>query len=167
MDEESWQIADWTDNFEDIEGELKPKPYLRTRLNMLWNDEYFFFGCEMEEPHVWAKLKKRDSVIFFDNDFEIFIDPDGDTHNYYEFELNDKEKAKEILRKIYYKQRTYFMKNGKFAESFDELNFTIPTLKGEVIPIEIYMTPTKFEIIFSLEDEDFILHISEDGLIWE
>ncbi|MDF2838149.1 MAG: carbohydrate-binding protein, partial [Paenibacillus sp.] len=23
-----------------------------------------------------------------DNDFEIFIDPDGDTHNYYEFEIN-------------------------------------------------------------------------------
>jgi hypothetical protein len=42
----------------------------------------------MEEPHVWAKLKERDSVIFFDNDFEIFIDPDGDTQNYYEFEMN-------------------------------------------------------------------------------
>jgi len=30
----------------------------------------------------------RDSVIFHDNDFEVFIDPDGDCHNYGEFEIN-------------------------------------------------------------------------------
>jgi hypothetical protein len=33
-------------------------------------------------------LRKRDTVIFYDNDFEIFIDPDGDTHLYYEYEMN-------------------------------------------------------------------------------
>jgi hypothetical protein len=27
-------------------------------------------------------------VIFHDNDFEVFIDPDGDNHEYYEFEIN-------------------------------------------------------------------------------
>ena len=27
-------------------------------------------------------------VIFHDNDFEIFVDPDGDTHYYYEYEVN-------------------------------------------------------------------------------
>ena len=31
---------------------------------------------------------KRDAVIYRDNDFEVFIDPDGDTHLYYEFEIN-------------------------------------------------------------------------------
>ncbi|NMB72852.1 MAG: carbohydrate-binding family 9-like protein, partial [Bacteroidales bacterium] len=33
-------------------------------------------------------ITQRDAVIFHDNDFEIFIDPDGDTHYYYEIELN-------------------------------------------------------------------------------
>ena len=42
----------------------------------------------MTEPDLWATLKKRDSVIFYDNDFELFIDPDGDTHCYYELEIN-------------------------------------------------------------------------------
>ena len=42
----------------------------------------------MEEPDVWATLTERDSVIFHDNDFEVFIDPDGDTHAYYELEVN-------------------------------------------------------------------------------
>ena len=35
-----------------------------------------------------ARLTQHDSVIFHDNDFEIFIDPDGDNHEYYEIEIN-------------------------------------------------------------------------------
>jgi hypothetical protein len=42
----------------------------------------------LESPHVWATLTNHDTVIFQDPDFEVFIDPDGDTHNYYEFEIN-------------------------------------------------------------------------------
>ena len=30
----------------------------------------------------------RDAVIYHDNDFEVFIDPDGDNHLYYELEIN-------------------------------------------------------------------------------
>ena len=55
---------------------------------MLWDDEYFYIAAEMEEPHVWGTLTKHDSVIFHDNDFEVFIDPNGDTLEYYEFEIN-------------------------------------------------------------------------------
>jgi hypothetical protein len=33
-------------------------------------------------------LTKRDSIIYRDNDFEIFIDPDGDQVDYNEFEIN-------------------------------------------------------------------------------
>jgi hypothetical protein len=42
----------------------------------------------LEEPDVWATLTTRDSIIFQDNDFEVFIDPDGDTHHYVELEVN-------------------------------------------------------------------------------
>ena len=55
---------------------------------MLWDDEYFYVAAELEEPHVWGTLTKHDAVIFQDNDFEIFIDPDGDNHEYYELEIN-------------------------------------------------------------------------------
>ena len=55
---------------------------------MLWDDEYFYFAAELIEDQIWATLTERDSVIFYDNDFEIFIDPDGDSHQYYEFEIN-------------------------------------------------------------------------------
>ena len=55
---------------------------------MLWDDRYFYVGAWLEEPHVWGKLTRRDAVIYHDNDFEVFIDPDGDNHLYYELEIN-------------------------------------------------------------------------------
>ena len=49
---------------------------------------YLYVYAELEEPHVWGTITKKNEVIFQDNDFEVFIDPDGDNHNYYEFEIN-------------------------------------------------------------------------------
>ncbi len=85
-DEKSWQQSKWSDNFIDIEGEKIP--HFQTRMKMLWSDTYLYIYAELQEPHVWADLKQRDTIIFYNNDFEVFIDPDGDTHNYYEFEMN-------------------------------------------------------------------------------
>ncbi len=39
-------------------------------------------------PTCGGRCATRDAVIFHDNDFEVFIDPDGDTHAYYELEVN-------------------------------------------------------------------------------
>lgn len=85
-DESSWQKAIWSNSFIDIQGVKKPK--FNTRMKMTWDDENLYVFAELSEPHVWAYLKQRDTIIFYNNDFEIFIDPDGDTHNYYELEVN-------------------------------------------------------------------------------
>ncbi|MFD2098911.1 carbohydrate-binding family 9-like protein [Flagellimonas iocasae] len=84
--ESAWGKAEVSKDFIDIEGVKIPK--YKTNMRMLWDETYLYFFAELEEPHVWATLKQRDTVIFYNNDFEIFIDPDGDTHNYYEFEMN-------------------------------------------------------------------------------
>ncbi len=84
--EDSWEKAIPTDLFIDIEGTKKPK--YNTTVKMLWDKEFVYFLAKMDEPHIWGNLKRRDTVIFYNNDFEIFIDPDNDTHNYYEFEIN-------------------------------------------------------------------------------
>ena len=88
LDDAAWRQAAWTEDFVDIEGAAKPKPRLRTRAKMLWDDRYFYIAAELREPHVWAGVTDRDAVIFQDPDFEVFIDPDGDGHQYYEFEMN-------------------------------------------------------------------------------
>lgn len=87
-DEASWQNAQWTDDFVDIEGAIKLNPRFQTHVKMLWDEKYFYIAAELEESDVWSTLTERDAVIFHDNDFEVFIDPDGDTHQYYEFEMN-------------------------------------------------------------------------------
>lgn len=88
LDKPFWRHAAWTDDFVDIEGEGKPAPRHRTRTKMLWDDRFFYIGASLEEPHVWATLTEHDSVIFQDNDFEVFLDPDGDNHRYGEIEIN-------------------------------------------------------------------------------
>ncbi len=89
LDESAWRAAPWSEDFVDIEGSAKPHPRFRTRVKMLWDDRYFYIAAEMEEPHLQASFTQRDSYIFHqDHDFEVFLDPDGDSHNYGEFEIN-------------------------------------------------------------------------------
>ncbi len=88
LSDPAWAGAPWTDFFVDIRGDDWPKPRFRTRAKLLWDNDFLYVGALLEEPHVWGRLIERNSVIYHDNDFEIFIDPDGDNHNYYEFEVN-------------------------------------------------------------------------------
>jgi len=88
ISESAWRKANQTEAFVDIEGSLKPNPRFATHARMLWDSSYFYIAAQMEEPHLWATLTERDAVIYHDNDFEVFIDPDGDTHEYYELEIN-------------------------------------------------------------------------------
>lgn len=81
-----WKAAPWSTPFIDIEGDKEAQ--YQTQMKMLWDEQHLYFLAELKEPHVWGTLRQRDTVIFYNNDFEIFIDPDGDTHNYYEFEMN-------------------------------------------------------------------------------
>jgi hypothetical protein len=86
--EKAWDDAAWTDVFTDIEGDIKPQPQYETKVKMLYSDTFLFVAAQLEEPHVWATLKKRDAIIYHDNDFEVFINPSGSGHQYYEIEIN-------------------------------------------------------------------------------
>ena len=88
LDDPAWRNAPWTSDFVDIEGDSKPRPRFRTRVKILWDDHYLYIAAELEEPEVKATLTQRDSVIFKDNDFEVFIKPLPDSRSYYEFEIN-------------------------------------------------------------------------------
>ncbi len=121
LDDPAWAAAPWTTDFADIQGEGKAKPRFRTRAKLLWDDDYLYIAAELEEPHVWATLTKHDSVIFEDPDFEVFIDPDGDTHAYYEFEMNALNTSWDLMLDKPYQDR------GKPNNAWD-----IPGLKTAV-----------------------------------
>ena len=88
IDEPAWQNAPWTETFKDIEGDKKPTPTWNTRAKMIWTAQGLYIAGELLDPNVWAYLKNHDDIVFYDNDFEVFIDPDNDTHRYYEIEVN-------------------------------------------------------------------------------
>jgi len=113
LDEFDWSVADWSEDFVDIEGKSKPLPPLQTRMKMLWDEQYLYIATTMEEPNLWATLSNRDDIIYKDNDFEVFIDPDGDGLNYYELEINALGTVFDLLMKKPYKQ------GGKAMISWD------------------------------------------------
>ncbi|MFM7846086.1 MAG: transglutaminase domain-containing protein [Planctomycetota bacterium] len=88
LNDAAWANVPWTADFVDIEGDARPRPTHRTRAKMLWDEQHFYVAAQLDEPHVWAQIREHDAVIFHDNDFELFVDPDGDNHQYYEFEMN-------------------------------------------------------------------------------
>ncbi len=121
LDDPAWKAAAWTTDFVDIEGSAKPAPRFRTRAKILWDDEYLYIGAELEEPQVAATLTQHDSVIFHDNDFEVFLKPPGDAHGYFEFEINALNTSWDLFLNKPYRD------GGKADNSWD-----IPGLKTAV-----------------------------------
>ena len=88
LDKPFWQDAPFTSDFLDIEGSHMPGARFRTRVKLLWDDENLYIGAQLDGDEIWGSVTRRDDIIFQDNDFEVFIDPDSDTQQYYEFEMN-------------------------------------------------------------------------------
>lgn len=55
---------------------------------MRFDDTFLYVGAHIDEPQIWANETEHNSVIFNDNDFEVFINPDGSCHYYKEYEMN-------------------------------------------------------------------------------
>jgi hypothetical protein len=121
LDEPAWTAAKWTDAFVDIEGAAKPKPALLTRAKMSWDDTFFYVAATLDEPALWSDITAHDAVIFHENDFEVFIDPDGDSHAYYEFEINARGTFWDLFLPMPYRA------GGKALDSWE-----IPGLKSAV-----------------------------------
>lgn len=125
-DDPAWQRAEWTSDFVDIEGDPKPRPRHRTRARMLWDDRHLYVHAELLEPHVWGTLTDRNAIIYHDNDFEVFIDPDGDTLRYYEFEVNALNTIMELtLDKPYHAGGNYTFVKSQHVRSAVHVDGTL------------------------------------------
>jgi len=90
LDEDNnWANTHWTNPFVDITSlDSTDIPRYSTRVKMLWDSNFLYVYVRMHDPHIWGNLKQRDTVVYYNNDFELFMDPDGDTYNYGEIEVN-------------------------------------------------------------------------------
>jgi hypothetical protein len=92
LDEPSWLAAPGSNRFVDI---VTGEPaWFDTRVAMLWDDHYLYFGFSAEETDVHARLTERDSKIYEDNDVEVFI---AGKDAYYEFEINALDTIYEVF----------------------------------------------------------------------
>lgn len=121
MEEEVWAKANWTEDFLDIQGPDFPKPYLQTKAKMLWDDSTLYIAIYLEEPDIWAYIDHDEEIMYYDNDIEVFIDPSGDHHHYYEFEFNAKNKKWDLYFDWPYRDVVY-----------PDLDWTCEGLKYEV-----------------------------------
>ena len=83
-----WEHVPWTEEFVDISGPGFPTPRFPTRAKVCWDEENLYIAALLPGDEIWATIEKRDSVIYYDNDFEVFLDPSSCGHNYMELELN-------------------------------------------------------------------------------
>lgn len=73
LNEADWQKAQPTSSFVDISGEGFAKPFYDTSAKMLWDDKYLYVAATLQEDDIKAKLNQRDTIIYHDNDFEVFL----------------------------------------------------------------------------------------------
>ena len=116
LDEPSWQKAEKSPRFVDmVTGE---PGFYDTRAAALWDDEYLYVGLWVEEPYVEAHLTKRGSLIFQENDAEVFIDG-GDAYS--EFEIN----ALGTTYQVFFIWQDAYKKGGPSGDGFDVPEFDI------------------------------------------
>lgn len=163
--ESSWEKAQWSDVFIDIEGLVKPSPAYQTRVKMLWDKNNLYLLAELEEPNIWAYYQQHDQIVYYENDFEVFIDPDGDTYNYFEFELNAANTLFDLFLPKPYRDggNPIISWNANGFKSAVSIDGTInnPNDRDKKWTVEIAIP---FE---SLQSETITTQIPGDGEIWK
>jgi hypothetical protein len=85
FDEADWKRAQEFTLTETNTG--KPVP-LKSTVKFLWDDQFLYAAFFCEDPDAWATLTQEDDPLWGEEVVELFIDPDGNIHNYYEVEFN-------------------------------------------------------------------------------
>jgi len=139
----AWKNAAWSEPFIDIEGASRPLPLHKTRVKMLYDDQFLYILAELEEPNLWATLENRDAIIFHDNDFEVFVDPNNDQQQYFEYEINALGTVMDLFMSRPYKRGgladlKWNSEGLKSAVSLDgTLNNNLDTDKGWIVEMAI------------------------------
>ena len=105
INKEIWQKVTWSKRFVDIvTGE--PGMY-NTQTAILWSDTHLYIAFTAEELFIEARQTERDSIVFLESDFEVFIDG-GDC--YYELEVN----AANTIYEVFFIWKDAYSKGSRF-----------------------------------------------------
>ena len=161
LKEQSWLDIPWTDYFVDIEGDLKPAPAYKTRVKMLWDANYLYIAAELEEPHLWANKQAEKDIIFRDNVFKIFIDPDNNMNDDFEIQINPQNKMLFLIMNKPYRDAgtpvTGWNPIGYYSgvKLLGTINNSTDQDKGWLVEIAIPLAALKFDPLNSKQNTNF------------
>lgn len=120
LDKFPWNKAEKSRSFVDlVTGKLAP---MNTQIASLWDEKNLYIAFWIEEPNVQAKLTERDSLIYHENDVEVFI---AGEDCYYEFQIN----ALGTIYEVFYIWQDAYKKGSRF----DSKEFDLVTRKVDVL----------------------------------
>jgi len=105
IEKEIWKNARWSKRFVDMATGNAGMYNIQSAI--LWNNTHLYIAFKVEEPFVEAHLTERDSIIFLENDLEVFIDG-GDC--YCELEIN----ALNTIYEVFFIWKDAYQKDRKF-----------------------------------------------------
>lgn len=121
LQKKSWLQAPKGTLVDIVTGEKAP---LETKIASLWDNEYLYVAYWVEEPDVQAKLTERDSLVYYENDIELFI---AGKDCYYEFQIN----ALGTIYEVFYIWQEAYTKGSRFNTSeFDLVARKVDVLGG-------------------------------------
>ncbi len=122
LDKPEWQKAAKSRRFVDLVSGVPG--FLETRMASLWDDEALYLAFWVEEPNVRARLTERDSLVWTENDIEVFI---GGEDCYYEFQMN----ALGTVYEVFYIWQDALKRGSRFdVPEFDLLARRVDLLGG-------------------------------------
>ncbi|MFQ3548410.1 MAG: carbohydrate-binding family 9-like protein [Armatimonadota bacterium] len=85
LDESIWQTAEIINLKIPVTNDI---PESKTEVRLLWDNKYLYVGFKAYDKDIWSYYTEHDSKTFTEDCLEIFIQPDIDKPDYYNFEIN-------------------------------------------------------------------------------
>ncbi|MDR0656885.1 MAG: carbohydrate-binding family 9-like protein [Treponema sp.] len=123
LEKQCWKDAEKSGRFVDmVSGE---PAFFDTRMASLWDEQNLYIAYWLEEPLVRASFTERDSLVWFDNDVELFLDGEN---SYYELEIN----AFNTVYEVFFVYQDALKQGSRFSgrAEFDLYNRNVDVLCG-------------------------------------
>ena len=117
-----WKNIEKSPRFVDmVNGE---QAILNTQMAAQWDDRALYIGFWIEEPALRASFTERDSLVWFDNDAEVFFEGED---CYYEFEIN----AYGTVYEVFFVYQDALKRGSRFdIPQFDLYSQNVDVLSG-------------------------------------
>ncbi len=87
-DAPEWAGVSWFTEFVDILGPEHGRGPGELRARLGWTERGLYLNAEIPQNHLWVTQLEHDAELYLDDVFELFLEPDGDGHHYFEWEIN-------------------------------------------------------------------------------